>query len=114
MREEIPDPKPKSWETICISLYRADLKNLDNKVAQLRERGFKQMSRSELIRVALRLVNAETVNPKDSNVSDPPEYVKYNHSKQRKAEIIRSRLAARDGISGGTSAETGGATSTAK
>lgn len=45
--------KPDHYEVICISLYREDLERLDAKVAQLKERGHRKMSRSALIRFAL-------------------------------------------------------------
>lgn len=46
-------PKPDHYEVICISLYKEDLQRLDEKVATLKARGHRKMSRSALIRYAL-------------------------------------------------------------
>ena len=45
--------RPAHYEVICISLYKEDLARLDAKVASLKERGHRKMSRSALIRYAL-------------------------------------------------------------
>lgn len=45
--------RPTHYEVICISLYREDLERLDAKVAELKRRGHRKMSRSALIRFAL-------------------------------------------------------------
>ncbi|MEZ4338324.1 MAG: hypothetical protein R3B82_17015 [Sandaracinaceae bacterium] len=41
------------YEVICISLYKDDLRRLDEKVKVLKARGHRKMSRSALIRYAL-------------------------------------------------------------
>ena len=46
------------YEVICISMYREDLAALDAKVAELKTRGHRKMSRSALIRFALATVDA--------------------------------------------------------
>lgn len=50
-------PKPDHYEVICISMYREDLDALDAKVADLKARGHRKMSRSSLIRYALENVD---------------------------------------------------------
>jgi hypothetical protein len=46
-------PKAAHYEIICISLYNEDLARLDQKVADLKARGHRRMTRSALIRWAL-------------------------------------------------------------
>jgi hypothetical protein len=53
--------KPDHYEIICISLYTEDLARLDDKVAQLKARGHRRMTRSALIRWALDQVDVEKV-----------------------------------------------------
>jgi hypothetical protein len=53
----LPVKKPtpaRSYEVICISMYKGDLDLLDAMVARLKEKGVTNMSRSRLIRYALR------------------------------------------------------------
>jgi len=45
--------KKKPYEVICISIYEADLRELDRKVADLKARGVRKANRSWLIRRAL-------------------------------------------------------------
>jgi hypothetical protein len=45
--------KPEHYEIICISMYNEDLARLDEKVAALKQRGHRRMTRSALIRYAL-------------------------------------------------------------
>jgi hypothetical protein len=52
-------PKPDHYEVICISLYNEDLARLDAKVAELKKRGHRKMSRSALIRFALDTVDLD-------------------------------------------------------
>jgi hypothetical protein len=49
------------YEVICISLYREDLAQLDGMVEALKARGLRKMSRSALIRWALRTVDLDGV-----------------------------------------------------
>lgn len=53
--------KDKSYKIVCISMYNTDIKELDEKVARLRARGWTNMNKSLLIRLALRGVDAETM-----------------------------------------------------
>ncbi|MBX3272506.1 MAG: hypothetical protein KF729_19765 [Sandaracinaceae bacterium] len=47
------------YEVICISLYKEDLRRLDEKVKLLKARGHRKMSRSALIRYALDTANLD-------------------------------------------------------
>ncbi len=53
--------KPDHYNVICISLYKEDLAALDEKVAFLKERGHRKMSRSALIRYALDNVDLDAL-----------------------------------------------------
>lgn len=44
---------PVHYDVICISLYKEDLKRLDQNVRELKDSGHRKMSRSALIRFAL-------------------------------------------------------------
>jgi hypothetical protein len=46
-------PKADHYEIVCISMYVEDLARLDEKVAALKGRGHRRMTRSALIRYAL-------------------------------------------------------------
>ncbi len=52
-RKRAKKPKPDHYEIICISMYVEDLAALDAKVAALKTRGHRRMTRSALIRYAL-------------------------------------------------------------
>jgi hypothetical protein len=54
-KEDLP------YEVICISLYREDLAELDEKVRALKARGHRKMSRSALIRYALAQVDTSAL-----------------------------------------------------
>lgn len=51
-RPGIPD-KRLGYKVICVSMYDADIEQLDAKVAELRSRGARRPSKSALIRAAL-------------------------------------------------------------
>lgn len=51
----------RPYKVICISLYVEDLAELDAKVLEIRRRGLRGMTRSQLIRLALRAVDPEQV-----------------------------------------------------
>ena len=46
-------PKPSHYEILCISMYKDDLKRLDERVETLKRSGHRKMNRSALIRFAL-------------------------------------------------------------
>ena len=56
-----PKAKPTHYKVICISMYTRDLIRLDDMVVQLKQRGATKANRSALIRHALDLLDAETV-----------------------------------------------------
>lgn len=64
---EPPKTRPKRkakadhYEVICISLYNEDLARLDDKVAELKAKGHRKMTRSALIRFALDHVDVARV-----------------------------------------------------
>lgn len=50
-----------SYKVICISLYHEDLKRLDEMVEALKTGGLRSMSRSALIRIALKALRPEDI-----------------------------------------------------
>ncbi|MGB0680488.1 MAG: ribbon-helix-helix domain-containing protein [Polyangiales bacterium] len=50
-----------SYRVVCISLYREDLDALDKAVHTLRARGYHRVSRSALVRHALRHLDLTTI-----------------------------------------------------
>ncbi len=59
MRRAIP--KPEHYDVICISLYSEDLAELDAKVEALKANGHRRVSRSSLIRLALKHLDIDTL-----------------------------------------------------
>ena len=55
------EPKPAHYKVICISLYNADLEQLDRLVDELKARGLTKANRSALIRVALDQLDLDKV-----------------------------------------------------
>ena len=45
--------KPTHYKAICISMYTADIEQLDAKVAELKRRGWTKANKSHLVRIAL-------------------------------------------------------------
>lgn len=70
MSELVPLPKvPKTdagryshYKIICISLYTSDIRDLDAKIARLKERGWSKANKSQLIRIALSQLDVETMS----------------------------------------------------
>lgn len=60
-RRRVNKPKPDHYEIICISMYKDDLGRLDQKVADLKSRGHRRMTRSALIRWALEQLDLDSV-----------------------------------------------------
>jgi hypothetical protein len=56
--------KAKPYQVICISMYHSDIDELEDKVARLRDRGWTNMNKSLLIRIALRHLDAEKLEIK--------------------------------------------------
>lgn len=46
--------EPQRYKIICVSMYRGDLDELDRRVDALKDRGWTHISRSKLIRIALK------------------------------------------------------------
>ncbi len=57
-------PKPDHYDVICISLYSEDLVELDAKVEALKAHGHRRVSRSSLIRLALKHLDVDNL-PRD-------------------------------------------------
>jgi cell division septation protein DedD len=66
----VPTPTPPlrpsadgapAWVTICVSTYPNHLERLDALVAELKRRGHRKASRSGVIRLAVELLNINTV-----------------------------------------------------
>jgi len=55
------EAKPAHYKVICISLYNADLEQLDRLVDELKARGMTKANRSALIRVALDQLDLDKV-----------------------------------------------------
>lgn len=51
----------KTYKVICVSVYHDDITELDAKVARLKARGWTNMNKSLLVRLALRKIDAETM-----------------------------------------------------
>lgn len=52
-------PKPTHYKVTSIVLYSADLARLDEKVRELKRRGFTKASKSDLVRFALDTVDLD-------------------------------------------------------
>ncbi|MGE0401708.1 MAG: hypothetical protein AB7T06_33710 [Kofleriaceae bacterium] len=52
-RKPMKRAKPTHYKVICISMYTRDLEELDEKVAELKRRGFTKANKSQMIRLAL-------------------------------------------------------------
>lgn len=61
LSEDEVKAKPTHYKIICISMYTEDIAELDAKVAELKRRGLTKMSKSELIRIALRALDIDAV-----------------------------------------------------
>jgi hypothetical protein len=53
----------RGYKTIAISMYDGDLERLDAKVADLKARGYRRTGRSQLIRLALSVLDTRNVAP---------------------------------------------------
>lgn len=54
--------KPKNYKVLCISMYNGDVKELDEMVKSLKDRGVQHASRSSLIRHALNNVDLTKID----------------------------------------------------
>ncbi|MGN6108278.1 MAG: hypothetical protein ACTHU0_24440 [Kofleriaceae bacterium] len=51
--------RPTHYKVICISMYTRDLEELDEKVAELKRRGWTKANKSQLIRLALSQIDLD-------------------------------------------------------
>ena len=51
--------KPTHYKVICISMYTRDLEELEAKVAELKRRGWTKANKSQLIRLALAMLDLD-------------------------------------------------------
>jgi hypothetical protein len=51
--KRLAKPKPTHYKVICISMYIHDIERLEEKVAELKRRGYTKANKSQLIRMAL-------------------------------------------------------------
>ena len=58
-RRRATGPRPTHYKVICISLYTRDLEELDAKVAELKRRGWTKANKSQLIRLALSMMDLD-------------------------------------------------------
>jgi hypothetical protein len=52
-------PRPTHYKVICISMYTRDLEELEAKVAELKKRGWTKANKSQLIRLALAMLDVD-------------------------------------------------------
>ncbi|HWN70683.1 MAG TPA: hypothetical protein VNM90_23745 [Haliangium sp.] len=52
-------PKPTHYKVICISMYNTDIERLEEKVAELKRRGYTKANKSQLIRMALSQIDLD-------------------------------------------------------
>jgi len=62
-KRKSPKEKPTHYKVICISLYTKDIENLEEKVAELKSRGYTKANKSQLIRFALSQVDIDKLPP---------------------------------------------------
>ncbi|HTJ43386.1 MAG TPA: hypothetical protein VL463_14880 [Kofleriaceae bacterium] len=58
-RRRATGPRPTHYKVICISMYTRDLEELDAKVAELKRRGWTKANKSQLIRLALSMIDLD-------------------------------------------------------
>jgi hypothetical protein len=65
-RKRSTKPKPTHYKVICISLYTKDIESLEDKVAELKRRGYTKANKSQLIRLALDQIDLDKLPPPNS------------------------------------------------
>jgi hypothetical protein len=58
-RRRAAAPRPTHYKVICISMYTRDLEELEAKVAELKRRGWTKANKSQLIRMALSMIDLD-------------------------------------------------------
>ena len=61
---EKKDPQEEDYKVITISLYNEDIDLINEMISTLKERGFKRLSRSKLIRLALYSLDLQKIEDK--------------------------------------------------
>lgn len=56
-----PSEKPTHYKVICISMYTTDIERLEEKVAELKRRGYTKANKSQLIRMALSQIDLDKI-----------------------------------------------------
>ena len=56
-------PKPTHYKVVCISLYTKDIERLEEKVAEMKRRGYTKANKSQLIRYALNQFDIDKLQP---------------------------------------------------
>lgn len=62
-RRRATKPKPTHYKVICISMYVKDIESLEEKVAELKRRGYTKANKSQLIRMALSQIDIDKLPP---------------------------------------------------
>lgn len=62
-RRRAAKPKPTHYKVICISMYVKDIESLEEKVAELKRRGYTKANKSQLIRMALSQIDIDKLPP---------------------------------------------------
>ncbi len=62
-RTKARKPKPTHYKVVCISMYTKDIEALEEKVAELKRRGYTKANKSQLIRFALSQVDIDKLPP---------------------------------------------------
>lgn len=60
-RRRSTKPKPTHYKVICISMYTKDIERLEEKVAELKRRGYTKANKSQLIRMALNQIDLDKI-----------------------------------------------------
>jgi hypothetical protein len=53
--------KHKGYRAVCITLFDHHLDDIDEKIAELKGKGWRSMSRSQLLRIALERLDISTI-----------------------------------------------------
>ena len=62
-RKRAKGKKPTHYKVVCISMYTKDIDALEEKVAELKRRGYSKANKSQLIRFALSQVDIDKLPP---------------------------------------------------
>jgi len=71
MSNDAADPETKNYKVICVSIYVKDLEDLDQKVEELKRRGWFRSNRSRLIREAVARLSIDHIKLDDPTLAEP-------------------------------------------